>query len=158
LSILFDPVFSYSYETDLPRYTYRDLPDHIDYVVVTHNHQDHILLETLLRIRHKVGTIVVPRSGNGALQDPSIRLALTNIGFTQVVELSELESIQTPVGEILGLPFLGEHADLNVPSKLGYLVRIGRHKLMILADSCNIEPRLYEHVRALTGPADAIFL
>lgn len=158
VSILFDPVISYSYETDLPRYTYCDLPEHIDYVVVTHNHQDHILLETLLRIRHKVGMIVVPRSGNGALQDPSVRLALTNIGFTQVVELSELESIKTPAGEIVGLPFLGEHADLNVASKLGYMVRIGRHKIMILADSCNIEPRLYDHVRALTGPVDAIFL
>ena len=46
---LFDPVLSYTYESEIARYTYADLPDHIDYVVITHNHQDHILLETLLQ-------------------------------------------------------------------------------------------------------------
>src|SRR5205823_143569 len=44
MKLLFDPVISYTYETNLPRYTYRDLPDDIDYVLITHNHQDHVLL------------------------------------------------------------------------------------------------------------------
>jgi hypothetical protein len=34
-------------------------------VLITHNHQDHILFETLLQIRHKVSEIIVPRGGSG---------------------------------------------------------------------------------------------
>jgi L-ascorbate metabolism protein UlaG (beta-lactamase superfamily) len=158
MKLLFDPVISYSYETDLRRYTYRDLPDDIDYVLITHNHQDHILFETLLQIRHKVKNIIVPNSSGGALQDPSIKLALQNAGFKNVFEMEEFEEIQTPSGSITGLPFLGEHADLNVQSKLAYLIKVGRHKLMFAADSCNIEPKLYEHVFNEIGKVDALFL
>ena len=56
----------------ISRYTYDDLPDVIDYVLITHNHQDHILFETLLQLRHRIRTIIVPRNGGGALQDPSL--------------------------------------------------------------------------------------
>lgn len=49
VSILFDPVLSYTYEASVSRYTYEDLPEHIDYVVITHNHQDHVLLERYCR-------------------------------------------------------------------------------------------------------------
>jgi L-ascorbate metabolism protein UlaG (beta-lactamase superfamily) len=157
-SILFDPVLSYTYESNVSRYTYRDLPPTIDYVVITHNHQDHILFETLLQLRHKVRTIVVPRSGGGSLQDPSVRLILKNAGFSNVVELSELEAVETGTGLIMGIPFLGEHADLDIRSKLAYLVRTRKHSLLFAADSCNIEPRMYQHVRDMVGRVDALFL
>src|SRR5262249_43195464 len=52
ITILLDPVLSYTYESDISRYTYEDLPDRIDFVLITHNHQDHNLFETLLQIRH----------------------------------------------------------------------------------------------------------
>lgn len=71
VSVLVDPVLSYAYPNGLSRYTYLDLPDRIDYVLLTHNHQDHVLLETLLQIRHRVGHVVVPKNGGGFLQDPS---------------------------------------------------------------------------------------
>lgn len=158
MKLLFDPVISYTYETDLPRYTYRDLPDDIDYVLITHNHQDHILFETLLQLRHKVKNIIVPRSGSGALQDPSIKLALEKTGFKNVFELEEFATIETEAGSVTGLPFLGEHADLNVQAKLAYLIKVGRHRLMFAADSCNIEPKLYEHVYNEVGGVDALFL
>ena len=51
LSILLDPVVSYTYETRIPRYTYDDLPETIDFALITHNHQDHVLFETLLQLR-----------------------------------------------------------------------------------------------------------
>lgn len=158
ISILSDPVLSYTYESDISRYTYRDLPDVIDYVLITHNHQDHILFETILQLRHKIKTIIVPRSGGGALQDPSLKLMLNNIGFDNVVEMDELEEIPIQGGCLLGLPFLGEHADLNIRTKLGYSVRLGRHSLLLAADSCNIEPRLYDHVVKWTGAMDVCFL
>jgi L-ascorbate metabolism protein UlaG (beta-lactamase superfamily) len=158
MNLLFDPVISYTYETDLPRYTYSDLPEKIDYVLITHNHQDHILFETLLQIRHKVKNIIVPRNGGGSLQDPSIKLTLQNTGFKNVIEMDEFGEIQTESGSITGLPFFGEHADLNIRSKLAYLVKVGRHRLLFAADSCNIEPRLYEHVYDAIGQVDALFL
>src|SRR5688572_16208998 len=81
VNVLFDPVLSYTYENRIKRYTYDDLPDQIDYVVITHNHQDHILFETMIQLRHKVKTIIVPRNGGGALQDPSLKLMFHNVGF-----------------------------------------------------------------------------
>jgi L-ascorbate metabolism protein UlaG (beta-lactamase superfamily) len=158
VNILLDPVLSYTYESGISRYTYDDLPDRIDCVLVTHNHQDHVLLETLLQIRHKVGTIVVPRGGSGALQDPSLKLALEQIGFRHVQELAELGSIDVGPATITGIPFFGEHSDLAVATKLAYLVRLGREQVLFAADSCNIEPRLYEHVSRLTGPVASLFI
>jgi L-ascorbate metabolism protein UlaG (beta-lactamase superfamily) len=157
-SILFDPVLSYTYETGISRYTYEDIPPAIDYVVITHNHQDHILFETLLQLRNRTRHIVVPRNGIGALQDPSVRLTLKAVGFDNVIELSELEELHFDGGSILGLPFLGEHSDLIIGTKLMYLVNIGQHSLMFAADSCNIEPRVYEHIHRNTGDVDALFL
>lgn len=158
ISMLFDPVLSYTYENDISRYTYLDLPEKIDYVLITHNHQDHILFETLLQIRHKTKNIVVPRSGGGHLQDPSLKLLLENCGFRNVIEVSELEEIVEQNVRITALPFFGEHADLDIQSKMAWLVRIGTHTLLFAADSCNIEPRLYELLHREVGDVDALFL
>jgi L-ascorbate metabolism protein UlaG (beta-lactamase superfamily) len=158
LAILVDPVLSYTYESNISRYTYLDLPEHIDYVLITHNHQDHVLLETLLQLRHRVRHIVVPRSGGGALQDPSLKLLLQSIGFSDVIELGELETLKGDDFIITGLPFFGEHADLDVRAKLAYLVQTRKHTMMFAADSCNIEPKLYEHLSLHIGPVDALFV
>jgi L-ascorbate metabolism protein UlaG (beta-lactamase superfamily) len=158
LSLMCDPVLSYTYDTELFRYTYRDLPDQIDYVLITHCHTDHILFETMLQLRHKIKNIIVPKGGGGALQDPSLKLILENIGFKNVYELAELGSIETDRISLLGVPFLGEHCDLNVRTKLAYLVKVGRHSFLIAADSCNIEPRMYDYVHDQIGDVDAIFL
>jgi L-ascorbate metabolism protein UlaG (beta-lactamase superfamily) len=157
-SMLFDPVLSYTYESSISRYTYMDLPDQIDYVLITHNHQDHVLFETLLQIRHKIKNIVVPRSGGGQLQDPSLKLVLQNCGFRNVIEISEMEVIEDGATCITGLPFFGEHADLDIKSKMAWLVRIDKHTLLFAADSCNIEPRLYEHLHAHVGDVNVLFL
>jgi L-ascorbate metabolism protein UlaG (beta-lactamase superfamily) len=156
--ILFDPALSYSYESTIPRYTYMDLPEKIDYVLITHNHQDHVLFETLLQIRYKVGNIVVPRDGGGQLQDPSLKLLLENIGFKNVIEISEMEDIREGHITITGLPFFGEHSDLNIKSKTAWLVRVGPHKLLFAADSNNVEPLLYEHLHREVGDVNTLFL
>jgi L-ascorbate metabolism protein UlaG (beta-lactamase superfamily) len=158
VSMLFDPVLSYTYENSISRYTYLDLPETIDYVLITHNHQDHVLFETLLQIRHKVKTIVVPRNGGGHLQDPSLKLLLRNAGFNNVIEISEMEEIREDDVCLTGLPFFGEHADLDIQTKMAWLVTVGAHKLLFVADSCNVEPRLYEHLHRQLGDIDVLFL
>src|SRR6476646_2159166 len=158
INIMFDPVLSYTYESDVSRYTYQDIPDSLDYVLITHNHQDHALLETLLQIRHNIKCLVVPRTSSGALQDPSLELTLKNAGFKNVVGLDQMEQILTRNGSITGLPFFGEHSDLNIATTLAYMVKAGPHSLLFAADSCNIEPTLYRHLHREIGDVDAVFL
>lgn len=158
VSILMDPVLSYTYESDVSRYTYEDLPETIDYALITHNHQDHILFETLLQLRHRIRNVVVPRNGGGALQDPSLRLLLKQCGFRNVIELSEMDELPFEHGSITAVPFLGEHGDLNVLSKSAYLVRVDNHSLLFAADSCNISPRMYEHIHREIGDVEIFFV
>lgn len=158
VSILTDPVISYKYDTEICRYTYTDLPESIDYVLITHSHSDHFILEALLQLRHRVKNLIVPKSLGGTLSDPSLKLILQNTGFKNVVELDEMEGIEIDGGLITGLPFLGEHADLHIRSKLAYLVNLKGRSIIFAADSNNIEPRLYEHIYRLVGDIDMVFL
>lgn len=171
VSILFDPVTGPStapaatqepagsgHGRDPLGGTVLDLPERIDFVVLTHNHQDHVLLETLLQLRHRIGTVIVPRNSQGTLQDPSLKLMLEGIGFRRVMELDELGEVELPGGKLVGVPFLGEHGDLDVVCKLAYLLRLGDAQMLFLADSNNVEPALYEHVHALYGDVDALFI
>jgi hypothetical protein len=96
VSILIDPAISYGYDTALPRYTFADLPDQIDYVLITHSHHDHIVLETLLQLRHKIKTVVVGRNLDGFPQDPSLQLALRKLGFADVLEVRDAQEIRCP--------------------------------------------------------------
>ena len=160
ISMLVDPVISYDgYENDVPRFTSAHLPDVIDYVLITHNHQDHVLLETLLQLRHKVKNIVVPSSGKGNLQDPSLRLMFNAIGFNNVIELDDMESVIMDKCTITALPFIGEHSDLDVRSKMCVHVNLhNKYKVLFAADSKNVEPKLYERIHKVTGDVDVLFL
>ncbi|MES2731061.1 MAG: MBL fold metallo-hydrolase [Bacteroidota bacterium] len=159
VSLLIDPVLSYTYESDISRYTYQDLPDTIDYVLITHGHQDHILLETMLQIRHKVKNIIIPRNADGYLPDPSLQLALQQLGFKNtIIELRDLQEVPIPGGKITGIPFLGEHHDLAVQSKTCYLIELDGRTILSVADSCNQEPKLYEKVYEVIGDVDVLFL
>lgn len=159
VSILFDPVISYPLqENEVPRFTLADLPDHIDYVVITHNHQDHLMFETLLQLRHKIGHIVFPTNCGGALGDPSIKLILKHTGFSSLIELKEMETITLEDGEIIALPFPGEHSDLNIQSKLSYCVHLKGKKFLFAVDSNNLDSSLYEHIFDWIGSIEMLFL
>lgn len=158
ISILFDPIVSYESESSLDRFTYNDIPDLIDYVVITHNHQDHVLFETLIQLRYKIKTIVLPTNQKGALADPSLKLILKSIGFKSLISLDEFEELNLPYGQIIGIPFLGEHSDLNIQTKLAYYINLKGRKLLFLADSSNIDDRLYEYIYKHIGTVDIIFL
>lgn len=158
VSLLFDPVVSYQYAGEVERYTFADLPDTIDYVLLTHTHQDHVLFESLLQLRHKIKNIIVPKSSGADRMDPSLKLILQTIGFRNVWELDELEQVGIPGGFIMGCPFLGEHADLNVRAKLAYYVNLHGQRLMMAADSNNLESRLYQHLHDITGDIDLLFI
>lgn len=159
ISILVDPLISYyGYHSDVQHFSDVDLPDTIDYVLITHNHQDHILFETLLPLRHKIKNLIVPRTNSGKLEDPNLKLMFNNIGFNNVTAVDEMETIHFADAIITGLPFIGEHSDLNIITKSCYLVKIGDFKLIFLADSRIIEPQLYENIQKQIGDVDVLFI
>jgi L-ascorbate metabolism protein UlaG (beta-lactamase superfamily) len=157
-SIITDPGVGPYVDGVNDRFTYADLPPRIDYAVITHGHWDHLNLECLLQLRHRIGTVVVPRSSGGCFVDPSLKLALQNLGFRNVVALDEMESLPLPDGEIVGVPFFGEHADQEIRSKLCYLVRHRKRQVLIAADTRALEPRTYHHVQKAVGDIDALFI
>ena len=159
ISILVDPLISYyGYHSDVQHFSDSDLPDTIDYVLITHNHQDHILFETLLPLRHKIKNLIVPRTNSGKLEDPNLKLMFDHIGFTNVFALDEMETIRFSDAIITGLPFIGEHSDMNILTKSCFLVKIGNFKLLFLADSRIVEPKLYDHIRQQIGDVDVMFI
>lgn len=159
VSILVDPLISYyGYHSDVDHFSDVDLPDEIDYVLITHNHQDHVLFETLLPLRHKIKKIIVPRTNTGSLQDPNLKLMFNRVGFNNVIEIDEMESVSFVDSVITGVPFTGEHCDLNIRAKICYHVNISDFSLLFVADSRIIEPTLYKHIHKRLGDVDVIFL
>jgi len=158
VSIFVDPLVSYDQPNGMARYSYADLPDTIDYALITHNHQDHVMLETLLQIRHKIRHLIVPQGQKGSLIDPSLKLALQQIGFHQVQTLDELDTLPLADGEIVSLPVLGEHGDLNIATKTAYWIQLKGRRILCAADSNNLDPHLYQHLHHLLGDLDVLFI
>lgn len=159
VSILLDPLISYyGYESGVEHFSDIDLPDVIDYVLITHNHQDHILFETLLPLRHKIRKIIVPRTTTGALQDPNVKMIFNQAGFNNVIEIDEMEELKFNNCTITGIPFTGEHCDLNIHAKTCFHVTIDDFRFLFVADSRILEAKLYQHIQRATGDVDVIFL
>jgi L-ascorbate metabolism protein UlaG (beta-lactamase superfamily) len=156
LAIMVDPVIANRTESNAAEViSYSELPEKIDYVCLTHNHSDHVNLETLLQLRYKIGKVLVPKNNGGTLADPSLRLILTQLGFS-VLEVEDLEEIALPEGRILSIPFLGEHGDLNIRSKTAWFFELYGTKIYAGADSSNLEPRMYQHIHSITGDLDVL--
>ncbi|WP_024297850.1 MBL fold metallo-hydrolase [Methylomicrobium lacus] len=158
VSILVDPFLAVNpSEGGIERYSFQDLPPHIDYVLITHVHHDHYVFETLLRLRHKIGCLVVPKSSGIFYADISMKLLARELGFRQVIEIDPLDALPFIDGEIVAVPFLGEHNDLPF-AKSGYLVRAGKQKLLFAADSNCLDERMYHNLCREYGAIDTVFL
>jgi L-ascorbate metabolism protein UlaG (beta-lactamase superfamily) len=112
----------------------------------------------MLQLRHRIRHIIVPKSSGGSLQDPNLKLMFNNIGFHNVIEIGEMETITLPGCKITGIPFVGEHSDLDIRTKLCHLVDINDFRILFAADSCNVESRLYEHIHKVIGDIDILYL
>lgn len=157
-SVLIDPLIGYRVPEGSTRSTLRDLPAKIDCALITHAHHDHYVIETLLQICDRTETLVVPRTTQGAIFDPSLELVSKHLGFNKVVAPNPFDTIELKTLRIQTVPFLGEHGDLDITSKLGYRIEINENSMIFLADSNNLDTRLYEQIRELYGPTDIAFI
>lgn len=158
ISILTDPWIGVMPQTGgTQRVTFAALPERIDYALITHGHPDHFLLETLLRLRHRIKRLIVPRAFGMFYGDISLKLLAEKIGFKGVAELEMLESISFPGGEIIAVPFMGEQADLP-HGKSAYVIRAGNERILFGADSNCLDEQMYKHIRRILGPIQTVFL
>lgn len=158
VSILVDPLLVGDHEEEEAALTMNDLPDFIDYVFLTHNHQDHLNPEMLLQLRSRIGHILVPRNNPGNLADPSMKLTLRALGFDNVTIMDPLESVAIAEGEITSLPFYGEHADLSISSKHGLHLRLKGQTFAFLADANCMDRVLYRRLTSRLGKIDTLFI
>ena len=158
VTILLDPVIaSRNAEYADKMFSFSQLPPKIDYICLTHSHQDHVNIETLLQLRYKTDTVLVPKNNGGTLADPSIKLMLKQLGFN-VIETEDMESFAIPGGEITSLPFLGEHGDLNIRSKAAWFIELQGKKFFLGADSSNLDPNMYRHIHKAVGDIDLLLI
>jgi len=111
-SVLVDPFLTWDDYESADHLSFDDLPDHIDYVFLTHNHEDHFNVELLLQLRSRIGCVLVPRNNTNCMADPSMRLALKALGFEHVKAMDWMDSVAIPGGAITSVPSYGKDAML----------------------------------------------
>ncbi len=157
-TILVDSVLASVRDEGSAQLTFDDLPDFIDYIFLTHAHADHFSMENLLKLRGRVGTVLVPRNNPINLADPSMRLIVQALGFPNVRAMDPFEEIRLAGGTLMSLPFLGEHSDLTVHSKHTLHVVLNDRSFLFLADSACADPILYQRISKVIGRVDAMFI
>jgi L-ascorbate metabolism protein UlaG (beta-lactamase superfamily) len=156
VAILVDPVIASRGEAFAEDViSYSQIPPKVDYICLTHNHQDHVSFETLLQLRYKTGKVLVPKNNGGTLADPSMRLMLRQLGF-DAIEVDDLDDIGIAGGRVTAVPFLGEHGDLNIRSKTAWFIELLGRKLFFGADSSNPDGRLYERLGQMFHDIDVL--
>ncbi|MFA0812849.1 MBL fold metallo-hydrolase [Microbulbifer epialgicus] len=154
ITILVDPVIANRRSNESQKIlSYSDLPSHIDYICLTHNHQDHANLETLIQLRYKTDKVIVSKNNGGTIVDPSLKLILNQLGF-DVIEVDDLDEINFPDGKIIAIPFLGEHGDLNIRTKSAWVIEALGRKFFFGADSANPDINLYKHLEGYLNDVD----
>jgi L-ascorbate metabolism protein UlaG (beta-lactamase superfamily) len=156
--ILIDPFVTWDHAEAPGHLSFADLPDCIDFVFLTHNHQDHFSPEVLLQLRNRIGRILVPRNNPNHSADASMKLALRQLGFSNVDVLDPLDSIAVADGRLTSLPFYGEHSDLTINSKQGLHVQLKGRTFLLLADSDCKDRILYRRLARLLGKVDTVFI
>lgn len=155
-SVLVDPFITANEGPD--RFSFRDLPPTVDYCLITHGHADHLVAESLLRLRTVIDTVVVAKNSPGVLQDPSPAAYLRALGYRNVVEVSPYDVIDVPGGCIVPFPFTGEHADLAISAKTTWGVRLDDRSVFLGADTRVPTPEMFRSVPDLIGAPDLLLI
>ena len=102
---------------------------------LTHEHNDHMDVRTLLQMPKDIPVIVPSRRDRRALYF-DYPVYLRELGFQEVIELAHGERWTFEGGTVVSVPFFGEDpCDLELPRNCYLIVDRGRNTL-VLADSC----------------------
>jgi L-ascorbate metabolism protein UlaG (beta-lactamase superfamily) len=157
-SVLIDPLFAFDERSGGSGLTFSDLPDRIDYVVISHAHQDHLCAEMLLQLRDRVDQVLVPRGIPGELADPSMKLILKALGFASVTAVDPFDTVRLADGVLILLPFPGEQCGLDIQAKQCIGVELRGRKFLFMVDSDAVDRSLYERLARHFHDVDAVFL
>ncbi len=154
VAILIDPVIASRDDANGKGIlSFSDLPPKIDYLCITHGHLDHANIESLLQLRHKTDKVLLPRNNGGSLADPSLKLMLKTLNFN-VLEMDDMDVLDIAGGQLISIPFLGEHGDLNVRSKTAWHFKLLGKSIFVGADSSNLDPNMYQRIYQQIKPVD----
>jgi L-ascorbate metabolism protein UlaG (beta-lactamase superfamily) len=157
-TVMVDPCIATNPSGVVERWSFHDLPERIDVVMMTHGHQDHVILESLIQIRDRVALFVVPRCEPNSPLDPSIARALRSFGMHNVLEVGEGDEVPLLDGRILACPFFGEHGDLAISGKVTYHLRAGGRSAFFGADCTVPDKESFVLLAEQTGATDCIFI
>ncbi len=157
-TVLVDPMVTCDVDDGDGRFSLIDLPERIDYCVFSHGHQDHLSAEIVVQLRHRVKTFVVPRNKGGSVADPSLKLMLQRLGCRDVRALDVFDALPFDGGQLVSMPFTGEHGDLDIHAKQTLFVEMAGRRFFFLVDSDAIDPGLYDTVAQMLGRLDAMYI
>jgi L-ascorbate metabolism protein UlaG (beta-lactamase superfamily) len=156
--ILVDPTTAREKLPGVSHFTFDDLPPRIDFLFISHGHQDHLCPEVLMQLRGRVGTVLVPPNNRGEPSDPSLKRILGRLGFRSVTTLEPLEERRVTGGRIVALPFTGEHCDLDVHSKQCAMIELLGRRICLLVDTDAIDVDVYRRIAPLIEGPDVVFI
>jgi L-ascorbate metabolism protein UlaG (beta-lactamase superfamily) len=158
-SVLIDPMLSFETHRGDGRLTLHDLPERIDYVILSHSHHDHFSPEVLIQLRSRIDRIVVPANNSGSVTDPSMELALRHLGFERIDVLNGLDAIRFQDGVITSLPFTGEHCDLDIHSRHAIHLQMNGRRFAFFVDSNGMDSVLFRRIaKRLGSQLDGLFI
>jgi L-ascorbate metabolism protein UlaG (beta-lactamase superfamily) len=157
-TVLMDPLTAWERDSSGQNLTFSDLPDEIDYAVLSHCHMDHCCPEMIVQLRQRVRQWVVPRNVCGELADPSMKLLLRRLGCANVIVCDPLDRLPLSDGELVSLPFPGEHCGLDIASKQSVALTLRGRRFVFLVDSDAVDAVLYQRLAGIVPRADALFI
>lgn len=133
--------------------TREDLPP-ADYVLITHNHYDHLEAATLRALKNTNARFIVPLGVGAALKSWGIKESqITQLGWDQSVQEGDLQITAFETGHYSNR----RPGDKNKTLWAGYVLQANGRKIYISGDS-GYSAELNRHTAQKYGPFDLAFI